>query len=190
MVLDKENFDTKAYIERFEKSFANFLDKSPLYVQYTIVNGTVFVYDFSRNPEEKPVRFELDFSISHKDNIRLIKENLLVSRYPVFEVSIEKARPYTSIEIQKEMDKTGKRFSDVVGKMHVDVTRKSFRIEKVFNPENRIAARDLDSNELQLYQFYAPVMFFLKDVYKHPENAVKLFTEKAKLLRSLPDVKE
>lgn len=190
MVLDKQDFDTKAYIERFEKSFSNFLDKSPLYVQYTIVNGTVFVYDFSRNPEEKPIRFELDFSITHKDNIKNIKNYLTEHNYPTFEVAIEKARPYTSMEIQNEMDKTGKKFSDVAGKMKVDITRKNYRIEKVFNPENRAALRDLSTGELQLYQFYAPVMFFLKDIYKHPENAFKLFIEKSKFLKPLLDVKE
>lgn len=189
MVLEKESFDEKEYLDKFEKSFSNFLDKSPLYVQFTVVNGTAFVYDFSRNPEEKPVRFELDFSLPQKENIAIIKRYLVENRYPTIEVISENARPFTPIEIQKEMDKTGKRFSDVAGGMVVETSKKEYRIEKVFNRENRIVARNLATGNAELYQFFAPVMFFLKDVYKNPENASKIFVEKSKFLKVLPDVK-
>lgn len=187
MVLERDYFDSQKFLEIFEKKFLNFLEKSPLYVRYTLANDKVLVYDFSRNPEEKPLQFELDYSLPVKENIKRIKDILVKERYPTFDTFFIKSRPLNSSEIQREMDK-GVPFSELSSKKVTLKTKVSYRVEKVINQDNRIILRKISGEESEdtlLYKLKIPVTYFLQDVYSNPEKASDTFLHKSQFIKKL-----
>lgn len=190
MLIEKDTFDKEKFMQLFNKSFSNYAEKSPLFLRYKIVENEVYVYDFSRNPEQAPLKFPLDYEKDTKANIKVIKDYLVEHNYPHFFVREIKTRPLNTFEIQHEMEKNRISFKDASIKTITVVTNeKEYRLEKVFNLENRICVRELHvDKEAALYELRIPVTIFMQEVFSNEENAAQIFVTKSNLIKYMPDV--
>lgn len=191
MLVEQETFDKKKYLQLFNKRFWNFIEKTPLFLKYSIVENDVLLYDYSQSPETKPIKFPLDFTIDTKLNIKNIKDYLLENNYPRFKVKHMVTRPLDTFEIRDTMEKEHVTFKEASLRTQTKTTEKEYRLEKVFNQDNRIAVRDLTSGEMALYQLKIPVTYFMKEVFNGlEENVANIFVTKTELVKYMLDKKQ
>lgn len=190
MILEQNIFNKREFFDLFQKRFSSFSEKCPLFLRFTILDSEVLVYDLSRNPENKPFSFPFDFSVSEKVNIKRIKDYLVENCYPVFSVYVEKTRAPSSFEIQDLMVNKRVSFKEASTMLIDESTEKQYRVEKVFNQDNRISVRDLTTNESALYQLTIPVTFFMQNVFTDPVKTGEIFINKAKYLHKMIDKQE
>ncbi len=136
MLVEQEKFNRKDFLELFQKRFYSFCEKSPLFLKFTLLEDRVLVYDFSRDPQNKPFEYIFDFSLSEKENIKFIKDRLMNENYPVIEIFTETERSLDAMEIQELMVRERLSFSEASGKKHITTHVEQYRVEKILNSEN------------------------------------------------------
>lgn len=181
MLVEKINFDTKAFVREFTKKFKNFADKCPLFIQYKIINNSILIY---LNENEEPILYEIDFSLSEKENIRKIKTSL-EKFYPTFEVFNTTEQSLSLIELNTLLNSQKLSLNEALSTKKKNVTSVSYRIEKILNKYNRLVLRNSDG--LILQQFTIPVMTFLKAATSKDLSVESLFKEKSFLVKNLKE---
>lgn len=189
MLIEKEQFDKKKFMQEFNKKFWNFSEKSPLFLKYSVIENDILIYDFSKNPENKPIKFSLDYSIDVKSNIKIIKDYLVENNYPVFKVRHISYKSYDVTETMRLMQNEKVSLKDLANKQKEVINEELYRLEKVFNQDNRIAVRNLKTNEIGLYQLKIPVTFFMNELF-NGTGAPNIFTSKAELIKNIVDVNQ
>jgi hypothetical protein len=191
MVVEQNLFNKKEFLELFHKRFSSFCEKSPLFLRFTILDDGVLVYDLSRNPENKPIKFDFDFSQNEKFNIKRIKDYLIENCYPIVTVTEKFSSSLSTIEIQDKMVKEGLSFQQAISKTNDTFTETKYRIEKVLNYDNRIIARNLTENkEPELIELKIPVTIFIREVFNNELNASDIFKNKTTIIKSVVDKRE
>jgi len=187
MLLEKLEFDKKSFIKLFVKKFSNFIAKCPLFIQYQLLDDKVLIYDMSREQEPKAIIYDLDFTIGVKENIKQIKDSLIVNNYPTFSVSHVTYDEPSTMDLFNFMNKTKVSFKDVVNKKNEIVTVINYRVEKIINQNNQLIIRNLNTNELALYQFHIPVIIFLQNLFKKDNSIEATFINKSSMVKTVTD---
>jgi hypothetical protein len=190
MTLEKEEFSKEDFKKVFDKKFWNFCDKSPLLLKYKIIDNAVLLYDLSTDPEAKPLKFDFDYSKDEKYNIWVIKTYLVENCYPSFTVRKTFYRTPNSAEINSIMSRENMSFKEASLQKIKSNEERQFRVEKVFNSENRIVVREIDVQNAQpaIYFLKMPITIFIRELFSNPKEAARLFEEKAELVKSILDV--
>lgn len=190
MLVEQEKFNRKDFLELFQKRFYSFCEKSPLFIKFTLLEDRVLVYDFSRDPQNKPFEYIFDFSISEKENIKFIKDKLVNENYPVIEIFTETERSLDAMEIQELMVRERLSFSEASRKKHITTKDEQYRVEKILNSENKAIIRDLQTNEAWIYEVKIPVVIFVRELFINEENAANIFINKCKKYKKVLDKRE
>ncbi len=192
MLVDKVFFDKTGFLYDFNKRFSSFAEKCPLLLRYSVVENQVLLYDCSHGSVEKPMSFPLDFTLDTKTNIKNIKDFLVEYNYPKFTLEKKSIHPLTTLEIKELMEKEHASFKEASSRKREDISRTEFRLEKVFNQDNRILVRQLTDSPkpAAIYTLQIPVTVFLRELYKGPEGkAANWFETKAQFVQYVHDVK-
>jgi hypothetical protein len=187
MLLEKLEFDKKSFIKLFLKKFSNFIAKCPLFIQYQLLDDKVLIYDMSREKEPKPFVYDLNFTIGVKENIKAIKDELILNNYPTFSVSIITYDEPSTMDLLDLMIKTRLSFKDAMNTKNEIVSTINYRVEKILNQDNRLIIRNLNKNELALYQFHVPVIIFLQNLFKNDTSIEETFVNKSLKIKTITD---
>lgn len=188
MIIEQNFFNKKEFIDLFTKRFSSFCEKSPLFLRFTVLDNSVLVYDLSTDPENKPVSFQFDFTMSDKGNIRVIKDYLVENCYPTFTVIEVTEKQPTAFDIQDMMVEQKLSFKAASMKTVKTIKETKYRVEKVFNSDNRIAVRkDGDKFQTELHELKIPITIFMREIFKNPENAADIFKNKSTFLHAVVD---
>lgn len=190
MLVEQVKFDKKQFLELFQKRFFSFCEKSPLFLRFTLLEDRVLVYDLSKDPQNQPFEHFFDFSVSEKENIRIIKTKLVNENYPIVTfIETHESKP-SAMEIQQIMVDERISFSEAINKKIVTTKENEFRVEKILNSENKIIARDLATNELWIYKVNIPVVIFVREMFLDSEKASDIFTNKCFKYKQVHDKRE
>lgn len=190
MVLEQNIFNKKEFLEIFYKKFNSFCEKSPLFLRFTLMDDRVLVYDLTTNPTAAPVEFVFDFMKDEKNNIKVIKDYLVENNYPIIEVVDRKERTLSAFEIQDIMRKERISFAEASSKFYTETSIRKYRVEKVLNFDNRVIVRDLQTNDLDIYDVRIPLTIFVRELFNNPQNASDIFVNKCKKYKQVTDRKD
>ena len=190
MLIEQSKFNKGEFMELFQKRFYSFCEKSPLFLRFTILDDSVLVYDLSRDPQNEPFEHVFDFSVSEKENIRVIKDKLISESYPIIEVRSKSERRLDAFETHNLMVDEKLSFSDASRRKHVTESVESFRVEKVLNSDNKVIIRDLQKNEAWIYDVRIPVVIFVRELFINMPNAADIFVNKCSKHRRVADKRE
>jgi hypothetical protein len=141
----------------------------------------------SREKEPKPFVYDLNFTIGVKENIKAIKDELILNNYPTFSVSITTYDTPSTMDLLNLMNKTRLSFKDVMNTKNEIVSTINYRVEKILNQDNRLIIRNLNKNELALYQFHVPVIIFLQNLFKNDTSIEETFVNKSLKIKTITD---
>lgn len=190
MLVEQDVFNKKQFLELFQKRFFSFCEKSPLFIRFTMLEDRVLVYDLSRNAENKPFEHIFDFQISEKENIKIIKDKLVNESYPVITVNKPIERSLDVLEIQELMFKGKMSFSEATSKKHTTNKVEKHRVEKVLNSDNKVIIRDLQNDEVWIYEVKIPVVIFVRELFLDSEKSADVFLNKCRKYKRVLDKKE
>lgn len=190
MLVEQDVFNKKQFLELFQKRFFSFCEKSPLFIRFTMLEDRVLVYDLSRNAENKPFEHIFNFQISEKENIKIIKDKLVNESYPVITVNKPIERSLDVLEIQELMFKGKMSFSEATSKKHTINKVEKYRVEKVLNSDNKVIIRDLQNDEVWIYEVKIPVVIFVRELFLDSEKSADVFLNKCRKYKRILDKKE
>lgn len=190
MLVEQDIFNKKQFLELFQKRFFSFCEKSPLFIRFTMLEDRVLVYDLSRNAENKPFEHIFNFQISEKENIKIIKDKLVNESYPVITVNKPIERSLDALEIQELMFKGKMSFSEATSKKHIINKVEKYRVEKVLNSDNKVIIRDLQNDEVWMYEVKIPVVIFVRELFLDSEKSADVFLNKCRKYKRVIDKKE
>jgi hypothetical protein len=190
MLVEQDVFNKKQFLELFQKRFFSFCEKSPLFIRFTMLEDRVLVYDLSRSAENKPFEHIFDFQISEKENIKIIKDKLVNESYPVITVNKPIERSLDALEIQELMFKGKMSFSEATSKKHIINKVEKYRVEKILNSDNKVIIRDLQNDEVWMYEVKIPVVIFVRELFLDGEKSADVFLNKCRKYKRVIDKKE
>ena len=190
MLVEQDIFNKKQFLELFQKRFFSFCEKSPLFIRFTMLEDRVLVYDLSRNAENKPFEHIFNFQISEKENIKIIKDKLVNESYPVITVNKPIERSLDALEIQELMFKGKMSFSEATSKKHIINKVEKYRVEKILNSDNKVIIRDLQNDEVWMYEVKIPVVIFVRELFLDSEKSADVFLNKCRKYKRVIDKKE
>lgn len=190
MLVEQDVFNKKQFLELFQKRFFSFCEKSPLFIRFTMLEDRVLVYDLSVNAENKPFEHMFDFSKSEKENIKIIKNKLVEENYPIIVVKKFSERSLDALEIQELMFKNRMSFAEASSKKNVINRIEKYRVEKVLNSDNKVIIRDLQNNEVWIYEVKIPVVIFVRELFLDSEKSAEVFINKCRKYKRVVDRQE
>lgn len=182
MLVEEGKINQKEFLFQFRKSFANFCQKAPIFLKFTIIGDKVTVFEVTQNISKT---FIFDYEIGVKSNIKKIKDYLNENLYPVMveELITEKDEIPTE-EINKISE--GKSIDDIVFKKEII----NYRIERVITANDFLFVRNMSTKDISKYKMNMPVTLFLKKLREEltPEEGYKLFKDKSKFLKVMIEI--
>jgi len=182
MLLENENIDVQEFIRTFNKKFKNFCEKAPIVMTYRTTPSSVFVSEM-KTKEIK--QFDFDFSVSVKQNIKIIKDWLFKNKYPRMIQIIEEEMSLTEEELEEKLNQ-GIMDDQILLQKKKKTYHITWVIEKVIILRDEFIIRNLQDNNLYVFKMNSmPCTLFLKKVREKLDEfqAYDLFEKKSILFK-------
>jgi len=115
---------------------------------------------------------------------------LVNESYPVITVNKPIERSLDVLEIQELMFKGKMSFTEATSKKHIINKVEKYRVEKVLNSDNKVIIRDLQNDELWIYEVKIPVVIFVRELFLDSEKSADVFLNKCRKYKRILDKKE
>lgn len=186
-MLYKKN-NSNSYIQEFSRRFTNFCDKAPCRLSFTTTPLMVQVID-----ESTGIVYEKDwnFSIPVQDFIHGIKQELIVSAYPVIKRAVDTEVLLTSEE-QVDIASEGVALDEVPTRKY-QRTYIEYLIDKCIIYRDIVILKDKETGERFRYQMSKSVVYFLEKIRKNrfnSEQAGEYFFRNSTLLNKIEKRRE
>lgn len=179
-MLISEIAEQKNWLKTFNKKFANFCKNAPIVLAFDSSFGReIKVTGYV--PEKREASFPYNFDEDVSDYIAMIREWMLPRWYPTV-IRVEKeTRKLDSSEIAQIMMHENITFEEALEREVVDEWRSLYRIEKVFNDQNAVVLRNMETGETETYLLTVPVTSLVERIVSGDEKADQSFFQFAKL---------
>ena len=180
----RDNMEIKDFLSGFRKSFQNFCSKAPVVIRYFISEVGV-----SLSIEDPTLSYEylFNFEFDVKENIKRIKDWLLVNAYPILLKQVDRYEKYSQEELAIKIRDGEVTLSESLKLRKTISEFFEFRIERVIIGKNQIFIRDLTTQEERIYFLSKPLVSFLKK-YRRIQDKLAFyidFEENSKLVKIL-----
>jgi len=188
MLIEHNKVFIKDFINEFTKRFTNFCTKAPIVMSFKTSPVAVHVH-IEKTNEIKT--FQFDFEVDVKKNIKIIRDWLFETQYPVM---IEMNVDYEDYSVYEIKDMVSKGVDPDVALMakKKDERDTKWRIEKVVTRRDELLIRNLTTSVLYQYRLKMPCILFLKKFREKLSafDAWELFRKKSILIKELKDTYE
>lgn len=162
--------ESRQWISEFNQKFANFCRNAPILLSFDTSDSRHIVVQ-EWEPISRSETWTIDLSIKPTDMIARIKEFLHANWYPVVKYVFRQERDLTSEEISNLVINYNYSFEEAVEQKKSTETKTLYRIEKIYNDQNSLMLRNLETDDLQKYHAAAPIALILQKINKDDPDA-------------------
>lgn len=181
LLKDQENADE--FVKLFRKKFDNFCTKAPILLSYQVDKLQAVVVNVYTKAQQL---FLFDMTLPVTENIKIIKDWLLDSWYPVIKQELTLERELTTEETE-ELIESGVSPEKAVLATHRDTTMILWRLEKVLIRKDEVFIRNMKTDKFYRFKMHMPVTIFLKRLRERYNQiyAWQVFENKSELLNEI-----
>lgn len=186
-MLSDNKINVEQFQKEFRKKFDNFCKKAPLLLTYSLTDESISLYEDLLDKRKFLFKYEFNFEVSVKENIKRIKDILLEQVYPILIQKEVVDDLYTPEELNK-MVQRGEITLDEAPNIRKNTENTiNWRIERVIVPRDELFIRNMTTNKIYRYKMKFPVTIFLKKlrVSMTPEKGYIMFFSKSEFLNEI-----
>ena len=182
-----EKINVEVFQKEFRKKFDNFCRKAPLLLTYSLTEESISMYEELESKRRFLFKYEFNFEVSVKENIKRIKDILLKQVYPVMTQKEIIDESYTSEELNDMVQRGEITLDEAPNIRKKTESIVNWRIERVIVPRDELFIRNLSVDKVYRYKLKYPVTIFLKKLRTilTPEKGWSMFFSKSELLNEI-----
>jgi hypothetical protein len=182
-----EKINVEMFQREFRKKFDNFCRKAPLLMTYTLSEESISIFEELDSKRRLLFKYEFNFEVTVKENIKRIKDILLSQVYPILIQTETIDESYTSEELNQMVQNKEITLDEAPNIRKKTTNNITWRIERVIVPRDELFIRNLLTNKIYRYRMKYPVTIFLKKLRNNltPEKGWSMFFLKSELLNEI-----
>jgi hypothetical protein len=159
MLLEYSENNTKEFLDEFLKRFSSFLETVPSLFSFSLKGTKVIVLEVYSKEE---FEWDLNFSISVKDNIKTIKEKFISGFFPVLVQILIDEESYSAKELLDMIDDGIITENQITSIKKKKERKEEWIIEKVFFSKSTLLVKHKSSSKSYICKMKFPITTFLR----------------------------